>query len=97
LSIMSLACQGAGGNELTGQKGDAPEERRNQIFGLYVERMFQRKGTTALVFPKEKIIGWLSWLAEKIREHSQSVFLVEGLQPSWLGTGAKRVAYGIIV
>jgi hypothetical protein len=40
--------------------------------------MFQRKGMTSLVFPKEKIIGWLSWLARKMREHSQSVFLVEG-------------------
>ena len=49
------------------------------------------------MFPKEKIIGWLSWLAGKMREHSQSVFLVEGLQPSWLGTRAKRVAYGTVV
>ena len=77
LSIMSLACQGAGGDELARQKGDSPEERRKQIFGLYVEQMFQRKGMTSLVFPKEKIIGWLSWLARKMREHSQSVFLVE--------------------
>ena len=97
LSIMSLACQGAGGNELASTEGGFTEERRKQIFGLYVEQMFQRKGTTSLVFPKEKIIGWLSWLAGKMREHSQSVFLVEGLQPSWLGTRAKRVAYGTVV
>jgi DNA polymerase III delta prime subunit/MFS family permease len=97
LSVMSLACQAADGNELAGQKGDSLEERRKQIFGLYVEQMFRRKGTTSLVFPKEKIIGLLSWLAEKMREHSQSVFLVEGLQPSWLGTKANRAAYGAIV
>ena len=97
LSIMSLACQGAGGDELARQKGDSAEERRKQIFGLYVEQMFQRKGMTSLVFPKEKIIGWLSWLARKMREHSQSVFLVEGLQPSWLGTRAQRGAYGTVV
>jgi hypothetical protein len=78
LSIMSLACQGADANELAAEKGDSPEERRKQIFRLYVEQMFQRKGTVSLVFPKEKIIGWLSWLAGKMREHSQSVFLVEG-------------------
>jgi hypothetical protein len=35
LSIMSLACQGADGNELARQKGNS-EERRKQIFGLYV-------------------------------------------------------------
>jgi hypothetical protein len=32
-----------------------------------------------------------------MKEHSQSVFLVEGLQPSWLGTRAKRVGYGTLV
>ena len=85
LSIMSLAYQGAGSDEMVRQEGDS-EERRNQILRLYVDQMFQRKGTASLVFPKEKIVGWLSWLARKMREHSQSVFLVEGLQPSWLGT-----------
>jgi hypothetical protein len=96
LSVMSLACQGADGNELDTRKGDAPEERRKQIFRLYIEQMFQRKGTTSFVFPKEKIIGWLSWLAGKMREHSQSVFLIEGLQPSWLDTRAERAAFGTV-
>ena len=30
-------------------------------------------------------------------EHSQSVFLVEGLQPSWLGTRAHRAVCGTMV
>src|SRR5271165_2988433 len=97
LSIMSLACQGADGTELAMHKGDSADDRRKQIFGLYVEEMFQRKGTASHVFPKEKMIGWLSWLAGKMREHSQSVFLVEGLQPRWLGTRAKRGASGTVV
>jgi len=63
LSIMSLACQGAGGDGLASQKGGSLEERRKQIFGLYVEEMFKRKEMSSLVFPKEKVIGWLSWLA----------------------------------
>jgi eukaryotic-like serine/threonine-protein kinase len=96
LNIMSLACQGGNGNELARQEGNS-EERRKQIFGLYVEQMFQRKGMTSLVFPKEKLIGWLSWLAGKMKEHSQSLFFVEGLQPSWLSAGAKWVAYGTAV
>jgi hypothetical protein len=96
LSVMSLAFQGAGADELAGQ-GDSPEERRKQIFRLYVEKMLQRKGTPSLAFPKEKVIGWLSWLAGKMREHSESVFLVEGLQPSWLGARAQRVAYKAVV
>jgi hypothetical protein len=97
LSIMSLACQGASSDELAKQKGDSLEGRRKQIFWLYVEQMFQRKGKVAYAFPKDKTIGWLSWLARKMRDHSQSIFLVEGLQPSWLGTKAQWVAYGIVV
>jgi hypothetical protein len=93
LSIMSLAFQGAGSNELARRKGDSPEESRKKIFSLYVEQMFRRKGTPSRAFPKEKVIGWLSWLARKMREHSQSVFLIEGLQPSWLCTRAQRVVY----
>jgi len=96
LSIMSLALRGSGGNELVKQQGSS-EERRKQIFGLYVEQMFQRKGMTSPKFPKEKIIDWVSWLARKMSERSQSVFLVEGLQPSWLDTKAQRVAYGTVV
>jgi eukaryotic-like serine/threonine-protein kinase len=97
LSIMSLAYQGTGNRELALQTGDSPEKRRKQIFRLYVEQMCQRKGTASLVFSKERIIVWLSWLAGNMREHSHSVFLVEGLQSSWLGTRAKRVAYGTVV
>jgi DNA polymerase III delta prime subunit len=93
LNVMSLALQGTSGDQLIAQKGYSIEERRKQIFRLYIDRMFQWKGTGALRFPKDKTIGWLSWLARKMREHSLSEFLVEGLQPSWLGTRAKRLAY----
>jgi hypothetical protein len=81
LGIMSLAYHGSGSAKLVSQKGESPEQRRRQIFLLYVEQMFLRKGTVPLPFPRQKIIGWLSWLASKMREHSKSVFLVEGLQP----------------
>jgi len=85
LSIMCLAFQEAGTNELAAQKGESLEERRKQIFHLYVEQMFKRKKRASLVFPKAKTIGWLSWLAGKMKKYSQSEFLVEGLRPTWLG------------
>jgi hypothetical protein len=97
LSIMSLASQGACGDELARQKKDSLEERRKQIFRLYVDQMFERKGTTYLPFPREKTIGWLSCLAGKMKEHSQSVFLVEALQPSWLRTRAEGKVYRALV
>jgi hypothetical protein len=97
LSIMTLAFRGAGTEQLTAPKGETLEGRRMQIFRLYVEQMFQSKGSGSLLFSKEKTIDRLSWLAGKMRDHSQSVFLVEGIQPSWLAGSAKRVAYGTIV
>ena len=59
LSIMSLACQGADGNELARQKGDSPEERRKQIFG------FQRRRSS---------VGSRGWLGRcgNIRRRSSS-------------------------
>ncbi|MBV8279910.1 MAG: TIR domain-containing protein, partial [Verrucomicrobia bacterium] len=96
LGIMSLACQGASGDELAREQGDSTEERRKQIFHLYAEQMFQRKGTNATMFPKGKTIGWLSWLSGKMKAQSQSVLLVEGVQPR-LGTKAKRIAYATVV
>jgi hypothetical protein len=83
--------------ESAAQRLTSLEERRDQIFGLYVERMFQRKKSHHLLFPKDKVIGWLSWLARKMREHSLSVFMVEGLQPSWLASTKQRISYGTFV
>jgi eukaryotic-like serine/threonine-protein kinase len=97
LNVMSLSFQGASGDELTKREGSSTEQRKKQIFQLYVEEMFRRKGVASHHFPKEKIAHWLSWLAGRMRQHSQSVFLVEGLQPSWLDTKVKRVIHGAAV
>jgi len=95
LSIMSIAFQ-VDGNDLAKRKGDELEDRRKQIFQLYVEKMFLRQGTASPVFAKKKVIDSLSWLAGRMREHSQSVFLLEGVQPSWLGSKSEVVAYWTI-
>ena len=97
LSIMSLAFQGVDDEKFVRQEWDTYEERRRQIFHLYVEQMFKRKGSISSAFEKKTIIGWLSWLARKMLEHSQPVFLVEGLQPSWLGRDTERASYGAVI
>lgn len=63
---------------------------------LYVERMFQRKQLTTDIFHKDKVIGWLAWLAKGMKDHSQSVYMMEALQPSWLTTTKQQVAYGAV-
>jgi hypothetical protein len=98
LSIMSLAYQrGGADSRALAVQPSSPEERRHQLFDLYVERMFQRKKSPDLLLPKDQVMGWLSWLAKKMKDQSQSVFMVEELQPSWLASTRQRIAYGALV
>jgi hypothetical protein len=93
LSIMSMACEGADSEALISGKGDSPKARRDAIFKLYVERMFQRKRSITSQFSQEQTMGWLSWLARKMVEQSQSMFMVEELQPYWLSLNRQWLAY----
>ncbi len=93
LSIMCLACEGGDGKALFTHKSDSLKVRRDQIFRLYTNRMFERKGSSIREFSKDASMGWLSWLAQKMREQSQSVFIVEDLQPHWLSSRGQWLAY----
>ncbi|WP_297324284.1 TIR domain-containing protein [Nitrosomonas sp.] len=96
LNIMSMAYQSADSESLV-EKELPVETRRTKIFDAYVEKMFQRKESTNQIFPKEKVKLWLSWLAKKMQEQSQSVLFVENIQPSWLDNWKQRFAYGAIL
>ena len=92
LNIMSMAYQSADADSFTDEK-QSVEIRRTQIFAAYVDKMFQRKEALGPVFPKEKVIIWLSGLARQMTAQSQSVFFVENLQPSGLDSWKQRLAY----
>jgi hypothetical protein len=60
------------------------EERRRYIFDKYIDRMFKRRSAT-LYFPNyQQNIHWLTWLAQQMTIHGQTVFYMEHLQPNWL-------------
>lgn len=76
--------------------GDAETQRRN-LFDVYVQRMFARRlelhtGEQPDGFQPETISKMLGWLARRMVEHTQSVFLIENIQPAWL-TSALREQY----
>ncbi len=98
LSIMSLAYQDldADDSNLAKSEPTSSKERRDHILGLYVEQIFQRKEIASGLFPKDRVVNWLSWLARAMGEHSQSVFMLERLQPSCLGSKVLRVSYGVL-
>ncbi|WP_083960450.1 NACHT domain-containing protein, partial [Methylomonas lenta] len=92
LNIMSMTYQSARPESFTAGSLSL-KDRRTQIFAAYIDKMFQRKAPTSQIFPKEKVIYWLSWLAKGMADHSQSVFFVEDLQPNWLDGWKQRATY----
>jgi WD40 repeat protein/DNA polymerase III delta prime subunit len=84
LSIMSLAYRDLSpAILLPAHNLQSLEARRDHLFDAYVQRMFQRRSGQQLYTPAQTV-RWLSWLAQNMAWHSQSQFLIEQLQPSWL-------------
>ncbi|MGK7929669.1 MAG: NACHT domain-containing protein [Spirulina sp.] len=75
---------------------DAPqrtiEERRKHLFQAYIERMFNRRGSSDR-YSKQQVKKWLSQLAKQMIESSQTVFLLERIQPDWLKKKRHRIIY----
>ena len=92
LSIMSLAYQDCTREEIT--QGGRTEDYRKRLFEKYIDRMFQRRGTTQQ-YPREKTQRWLIWLAQKMTVTAQTMFLIERLQPSWLPSETDKIIYPI--
>ena len=89
LSVITLAYRGISITELPEM---GLEEYRQHLFNKYIERMFERRITKSN-YSKEQSIHWLSWLAKKLRERSQTVFFIERMQPDWLSTNWSQRIY----
>ncbi|GCA76726.1 hypothetical protein MiTe_03575 [Microcystis aeruginosa NIES-2520] len=96
LSIMTLAYQGKKVEEIL-QTGSV-EARREHLFDAYIKRMFSHEKSGK---PKEykspyqnqQAKSWLTWLAQRMKQESESVFLIEQMQPTWLQTKAQNRLY----
>ena len=93
LNIMTLAYEGIPVQDL--QAFDTVEARRKHLFDFYIERMFKPPGAEKRYSP-EQTIRRLAWLAQKMSQHTQSVFLIEQMQPSWLRVGIQKWSYAVI-
>ena len=81
LSILTLAYQGMSAEDFP--KNATVEERRKHLFDAYIQRMFARRGMKE-TYSQAKSLRWLTELALRMSQQSQTVFLIERLQPSWL-------------
>ncbi len=70
-------------------------ERRDRLFGGYVEAMFHRTGRSSQtpIFSREQTLAWLGWLAATMKRQNQTVFYLGRIQPAWLSTKPQRAAY----
>ncbi|WP_407892415.1 NACHT domain-containing protein [Scytonema sp. NUACC26] len=91
LSIMTLAYQGMSMTDLPGM---SLEERRQHLFDKYIQRMIERRMSRRL-YSNEQVLSWLSWLAQRLKTQSQTVFLIERMQPSWFQNPWQKRLYVI--
>jgi len=96
LNIMSLAYQYLPIDDVINEIPTTQDNRRSHLFSAYIHRMFIRRGKANQLYTKEQIVGWLSWLAQNMCQHNQTVFLIEQLQPSWLSNRGQQWSYVFI-
>ena len=91
LSIMTLAYRGVDVQDLPHQN---PQQLRQNLFNAYIERMFARRFSEQL-YPQKQAQQWLVRLARQMVKESQTIFLIERMQPTWLETKRKRWSYAL--
>lgn len=94
LSILALAYQGSTPEVLS--KNNDIEVTRKVIFQTYISKMLSRRGCRSL-YSTKSTLHWLSQLAKNLSRESETVFLIEKLQPSWLNTNYQIWFYTLSV
>lgn len=85
LRIVTLAYHGKSVAPLSG----TPEQKCQQIFTVYVDEMFERRGRESR-YPKHKTVYWLACIARLLEQDNQSEFYLDRIQRDWLPTRAQQ-------
>ncbi|MBN4003834.1 NACHT domain-containing protein [Nostoc sp. LPT] len=93
LSVMSLAYQHKVPEEIPHM--GTVEENHRHLFDAYIQQMFWHRSRGSRLYTKAKMIRWLVKLAQQMTRESQTIFLIERMQPSWLKQGKKVFLYRI--
>ena len=102
LNIMVLAYQGKSTKELPFSSSN--ERLYKQLFDTYIHNMLEAQDSKRQ-FTSVQTYRWLGWLAQRMSQHSQTVFSLEDMQPSWLLTRTQwwiyflstRLVIGLVV
>ncbi len=93
LSVLTLAYHGETVED--GLLAGSASEIRRGVFATYVQRMLKRRGMETR-YSKEQTLRWLTYLAQQIKQHSQTVFYIERMQPDWLEDQSSHQRYSRI-
>lgn len=96
LSIMSLVSQDISFQEWL--RIDSAEEQRRYLFDAYISRMLSRRTkrkwyASGKEPTPEQTKRWLAYLARMLKQESQTEFLIENMQPTWLTTRTQKKLY----
>ncbi len=81
-SVMSITYEGYSLEDILEQINSRVPFYEN-LFNNYIKLMFRRRNRSKLISEKQSK-KWLSWLAQKMTEGSNTVFFIEQLQPRFL-------------
>ncbi|NEP00738.1 MAG: NACHT domain-containing protein [Symploca sp. SIO2E9] len=93
LHIMTLAYRGVAVEDLP--RTNVAVERRRQLFDAYIEKMFKRRKTNQR-YKRAQVKHWLIWLAQRMLQESQTIFLIETIQPTYLENINQKIIYIIV-
>lgn len=90
LSIMSLAYKDSSIDEFS--HTESTDLFLKNLFDSYIKRMLQRRSSRVL-YSSAQTKYWLVWISRQMVIASQTVFLIENLQPSGLETNLQKNRY----
>lgn len=91
LSVMKLSYGDESGG--SAKSFGTLEEAREHLFDTFIDRAFHQKSKSESNYNKAETVSWLAWIANRMKSRSQTVFLVEELQPDWLVSRSHRFIY----
>ncbi len=97
LNLMAIAYQSlpTTSSLLHPDQAERRAERQRQLFDAYVDRAFARRGDSDAF--RSQSLQWLIWLAQRLTDSAQTVFLIEQMQPRWLQSKVLRWRYDFIL
>ena len=96
LNVMAATlAAGQGAPVTTVEPQPQSPDQQDRLFCAYVQRMFERRPAHP-EYTRERTTEHLRWLAARLDEHNQSLFLIEQLQPSWLQGRKSRLLYMLL-